>query len=106
MSDPGLKFDAEKIRLDLIDAECLEELGKVLTFGARKYEAHNWRKGIRISRLLAATLRHLMSFAKREDIDAESGLTHLSHAFCNIMFMMWTVKHNPRFDDRYQKRKR
>ena len=55
----GLKYDNEKPRMDLLDFDALEGLSKVLTFGANKYAAHNWRKGISYSRLTAAMLRHL-----------------------------------------------
>ena len=36
MSD-GMKFDNGKNRLDLVEPEFIENVGKVLTFGADKY---------------------------------------------------------------------
>ncbi len=56
---PGSKYDGEKPRMDLLDADFLEGVAEVLTFGARKYAAHNWRGGIHYSRLIAALYRHL-----------------------------------------------
>lgn len=99
----GLKFDTDKPRMDLIDGEAMEELAKVLTFGAKKYAEHNWRKGITLSRLLAALLRHAYAILRGEDTDEETGLPHAAHAMCCCMFLLWTMKHKPDMDDRWKK---
>lgn len=98
----GVKFDAGKPRMDLLDAYAIEELSKVLTFGAAKYAPHNWRKGIVLSRLIAASCRHLFAIARGEDIDEETGLAHAAHLMCCAMFMVWTMKHLPAMDDRWK----
>lgn len=85
--------------MDLIPTVALYELGKVLTFGAAKYDPHNWTKGIQHSRLFAATLRHLYSYKSGEKTDPESGLSHLSHALCNIVFLLWMSVNRPDLDD-------
>lgn len=97
----GMKFDADKPRMDLIDRAAMEELGYVLGFGANKYAAHNWRKGINYSRLVGAALRHIHAFNDGEDKDPESGYSHIGHAMCCLMFLMGTIKHNPDMDDRW-----
>lgn len=99
----GVKFDTDKPRMDLIDGEAMEELAKVLTFGAKKYAEHNWRKGITLSRLLAALLRHTFAMMRGEDTDEETGLPHAAHAMCCCMFLLWTMKHKPDMDDRYKR---
>lgn len=96
----GTKYDAGKPRMDLLDAYAIEELAKVLTFGATKYEEHNWRKGIKVGRLIAAALRHLFSLLKGETNDPETGLSHAAHAMCCCMFLVWILKHKPEMDDR------
>lgn len=98
---PGTKNDAEKPRLDLLDPAWIEEVGKVMTFGMKKYAAHNWRGGISVSRLLAAALRHLFAIVRGEDTDRESGLSHVGHLSCCAMFIYWTLKYKPELDDRY-----
>ena len=60
----GTKHDQEKTRLDLLSPRWLEGVGKVLTFGARKYDSWNWAKGIQRSRLFAAHLHET-----RPDLD-------------------------------------
>jgi hypothetical protein len=95
------KFDQSKPRLDLIDAEFLEGLGKALSFGAIKYEPNNWRKGISHSRLIAAAYRHLGSINKGEMLDPESNLPHVHHLACCVMFLSWMQTHRPDLDDTY-----
>ena len=102
-SKGGMKFDGDKPRMDLIDRAAMEELGYVLGFGANKYAAHNWRKGINYSRLVGAALRHIHAFNDGEDKDPESGYSHIGHAMCCLMFLMGTIKHNPDMDDRWSK---
>lgn len=99
----GRKDDQDKPRMELLDGEFLEEVARVLTFGAKKYAAHNWRGGIALGRLLGAAGRHLYSFIRGETNDAETGLSHLAHCTCCLMFAYWTLKHRPELDDRYKK---
>ena len=86
----GHKDDQEKNRLDLIEPEFIEGVGKVLTFGADKYEPNNWQKVEDAeNRYYAAAMRHLMAWRKGEKTDPESGLSHLYHVACNIMFLQY-----------------
>ena len=104
MSDEkGMKHDKEKVQLELLSPIWLNGVGQVLTFGAKKYAAHNWRRGIEISRLLGACLRHVFAFLGGEDKDPESGLSHLYHASCCLMFASELHETTPAMDDRYRK---
>ncbi len=98
----GTKSDEGKNRLDLLPTESLEEIAKVLTFGAKKYADYNWTKGFTWSRLLGATLRHLFAFMRGEDKDPESGLSHLAHAGCCILFLLYHEKYHTDLDDRHK----
>ncbi len=98
----GVKFDQAKPRMDLLDPEFLEHVAQVLTFGAEKYAAHNWRNGINFSRLIAASYRHLGAINRGEDIDPESGLPHSAHLGCCIMFLDWMATHRRDLDDRWK----
>jgi hypothetical protein len=49
--------------------------------------AHNWRKGFKWSRLVAAAFRHLVSVAKGDMVDQESGELHVHHLSCMTLFM-------------------
>ena len=100
-SDAGaMKFDANKPRMGLLEPEFLEGVANVLGFGASKYEYMNWKKGISSERLYGALLRHITASMKGEDIDPESGLDHLHHAACNLMYLSWMLKNRPDLDTR------
>lgn len=90
----GMKFDEDKLRWDLLPLDCVEEVVKILTFGAKKYAPNNWQLVENAEdRYYAALLRHLVAHKKGETIDPESGLLHLSHVACNIIFLLWLEKH-------------
>ena len=98
----GTKHDQGKPRTDLLDYTLIEGIAQVLGFGAKKYAADNWRKGIAVRRLLGAALRHTFAFLQGEDKDPESGLSHLYHAGCCLMFAAWMVQNRPDLDDRFK----
>ena len=95
----GTKHDQDKLPLDLLDPLALEGLAAVLAFGAKKYSAHNWRKGISYSRLIAALLRHTFAIIKGERNDPESGLPHIDHVGCCWMFLSNMMKTRKDMDD-------
>ncbi len=84
-----MKFDNGKLRYGLIPPVLLKEVAKVLTFGAKKYEANGW-KDIENGdeRYLDALYRHLEAYRSGEKFDDESGLSHLSHASTNLAFLL------------------
>jgi len=98
----ALKFDQNKLPLHLLSTEAMNQTAAVLAFGAEKYAAHNWRAGFAWSRPLAAAMRHITAFNDGEDRDPESGLSHLAHAACCIMFLLEFEKTHPHLDDRYK----
>ena len=102
--EPGtaIKFDQDKLPLHLLSTEAMNQTAAVLQFGAKKYAEHNWRKGFDWSRPLAAAMRHITAFNNGEDKDPESGLSHLAHAACCIMFLLEFEKTHKHLDDRYK----
>lgn len=101
MDQGGVKHDQDKPRMELLDPKAINELAKVLTFGAQKYEPHNWRRGLRKTRLIAAALRHLFAYLGGEDKDPETGLSHAAHAMCCCMFILG-LEHRDDLDDRFR----
>lgn len=90
--EQGLKFDKDKPRMELLMRgmpRALQDVGKVLTFGARKYKAHSWQTvPNNVARYEAALTRHLLAHSSGEVLDPESGLSHLAHAACNALFLL------------------
>jgi hypothetical protein len=98
----GTKNDQGKPRTDLLDPAFLTGVASVLSFGAEKYAANNWRQGISYSRILGGILRHVFEVLRGEDYDPESGLKHTYHAACGLMFLSWYLDNRKEFDDRYK----
>ena len=96
----GAKFDIGKTRYDLIPAFSLDELAKVYTMGAEKYDDNNWRKGLKWGRIFGAIMRHLWAFWRGERLDSESGLHHLAHAAWGCFTLMEYDITHPEYDDR------
>ena len=97
----AIKFDQDKLPLHLLSTEAMNQTAAVLAFGAQKYAEHNWRNGFAWSRPLSAAMRHITAFNDGEDKDPESGLSHLAHAACCIMFLLEFEKTHQHLDDRY-----
>lgn len=100
----GRKDDDKKPRFDLLSYLAMRGTAEVLRFGAQKYAAHNWRKGIAWGRLIGAALRHLTAFMDGEDLDPESGLPHVDHLACCVMFLQEHYHRRRDLDDRFKVR--
>lgn len=85
--DQSLKKDDGKPPFELLDPWFMLETVKVLGFGAKKYAANGWRKGISYSRVIGALHRHLNAIERGEDCDPETGLLHTAHLACEAMFL-------------------
>ncbi len=101
-SQVALKFDKSKVRMELLSAPALEAIAEVLTFGAQKYADNNWRKGFAWSRLFGALFRHSFAALRGEDRDPETGLLHMAHAGCCVMFILEHMICGLGTDDRHR----
>jgi len=82
-----IKADEGKIMMSLIEPQFLKGTAKVLTIGGVKYEIDNWKNCDDIQRYKDALLRHIYDYLSGEKCDEESGVSHLYHASCNLMFL-------------------
>jgi hypothetical protein len=90
----GKKFDQDKIRTDLVPLETVENLGRVLGYGAKKYSENSWQELPNFwNRYKGALLRHLIAIDKGELIDPETNIPHIDHVLCNAMFLSWGYHH-------------
>jgi hypothetical protein len=86
----GYKADGEKDRWDLLPWREVEDVVKVLTYGARKYADDNWQKVPGAERRYVAALhRHEAARRRGEYLDPESGLPHRAHALCCLLYLAW-----------------
>jgi len=99
LKDIALKFDDGKLDWSLIPWDSVEEILKVLEFGKKKYAAWNFCQngGLDHQRVLNACFRHLVAYQKGEDLDPETGLSHLSHLGCNVFFLLHFLNNPERY---------
>ena len=86
----GVKYDNEKPKWSLIPFRSLQEVVEVLTFGAKKYAADNWKHVPQArSRYIDAAYRHLADWNTTSRLDSETNKSHLAHAICCLLFLLW-----------------
>ena len=87
-----MKYDQGKLLFGCLSrglALPLREVAAVLTYGANKYERDSWQRLPNgAQRYEDAMERHLNAWRLGENVDAESGLSHLAHAACNLLFIL------------------
>ena len=99
----GIKHDGGKTQWHLLPHEAVEGAVRVLMHGAKKYSAFNWAKGMPYTRVLDATQRHLNAIYQGEDKDPDSGLDHVDHAICELVFLKYYMIHGVGEDDRFKR---
>lgn len=99
--DPKGEAGKDKAPMELLPPVALTETAWVHGLGAAKYGRYNWRENrVKASTYVSAIMRHLAAWQQGEDIDPESGRSHLAHiaAGCNIL--MDAKNHGTLEDDR------
>ena len=88
-NDPKGAAGAVKVPLGLIPPHAMEQTAWVHKLGADKYGPWNWREtGVCASTYVNAILRHLNAWRDGEDLDPESGISHLAHIACSCNILM------------------
>jgi hypothetical protein len=100
-NNKGERFNNGKPKWSLVPQSALIPMVRVLEFGAEKYAAHNWMKGLSVNEICESMKRHLDAFMEGENYDQESGLSHIGHIQCNSLFLSWMMEHRPDMDDRH-----
>lgn len=75
--------DDGKPRFDLIPPTALKRLAIHYANGAKKYDEHNWTKGIPVSRCIASLMRHVFQF-----VAGDNDEDHASAIIFGIMCIM------------------
>ncbi len=90
MAAEGLKELKEKLKYSLLPLDTLEQVIRVLEYGAKKYEAQNWRYvNPRAEIYFEAMMRHAVArYYRGEHNDPESGLPHVAHMVTNAIFLL------------------
>jgi hypothetical protein len=93
------RYNEGKCKWSLVDFKSLEPMVKVLEYGTEKYSRDNWKKGLPVTEICESLMRHLYAFLDGENIDPESGMSHIGHIQCNAMFLAHMIDKEG-FDDR------
>jgi hypothetical protein len=87
--------------LSYLPINVLQESGVAMFEGAAKYGAYNWRAaGVLASVYFDAAQRHLMDWWEGEDIDPDSGVSHVTKAITGLMVLRDSMIHGNWIDDR------
>jgi hypothetical protein len=90
-----------KVPFSTIPAAVMAEVGLAMLEGARKYGRHNYRvAGVRASVYYDALLRHITSWWEGEDIDRDSGLSHIVKAIACLVVLRDSQMQENWVDDR------
>lgn len=83
------KDDSGKLLYNLFPPKELQQVVEVLTKGAEKYGADNWKLCDDKTRYINALMRHLEAYRQGEQFDKEDNLHHLAHLICNAVFLLY-----------------
>ncbi len=88
IQDPtkAARFNEGKPQWSYVHFKSLEPMVRVLEFGAKKYAPKNWMKPMDTMKILESMQRHLAALFDGEEVDSETGISHIGHIQCNAMF--------------------
>ena len=100
-SNPKDSIGIKKVPFSTISGAVMAEIGLAMLEGARKYGRHNYRAvGVRTSVYYDACLRHIVAYWEGQDIDPESGLSHITKAMACLMVLRDAQIQDKCHDDR------
>ena len=86
--------DANSTRYDLMNCVAMRRIAEAYAEGAKKYDAHNWRKGFPVSDVMNHALRHIFLW-----LDGDASEDHLGHAAWNLCTAMYFEERMPEMMD-------
>lgn len=100
-TNPKDSVGVAKTPFSTVSAPVIAEIGVAMAEGARKYGRHNYRDvGVLASVYYDATLRHLTAWWEGQDIDPDSGLSHITKALASLTVLRDTMIRGNWRDDR------
>lgn len=99
--NPKKALGDKKIPLDLIPPRVMKEVALAMKEGADKYGRYNYRTvNVLYSTYYASTMRHLSDWFEGEDIDPDSGLSHVTKAIAGLLVLRDAMEGGNITDDR------
>lgn len=101
-ANKALRSNGGKEGIFMIPGDALLEIAKAYDYGAKKYDKHNWTKGLAWDEGIRASLdRHMLKWSTGENLDVESGLHHDIHIAWNAITLVAHRLREIGTDDRY-----
>jgi hypothetical protein len=87
-TNPKDAIGSSKPPLSTLPWPVLYEVGAAMLEGGCKYRRHNYRiAGVRASIYFDAAMRHLVAWWEGEDIDADSGIHHITKCIAGLVVL-------------------
>lgn len=84
-TNPKDAVGCTKPPMSTVSQVVLQEVGVAMLEGGLKYGRHNYRvAGVRASVYFDAAMRHLMAWYEGQDIDPDSGISHITKAIAGL----------------------
>lgn len=100
-TNPKDAIGIKKAPLSTVPMGVVAECGVAMLEGASKYGRHNYRAvGVRASVYFDATMRHLLSWWEGQNIDPDSGLSHITKAIVSLIVLRDAQMQGKCTDDR------
>lgn len=100
-TNPKDMMGVNKAPMSTVSAPVMAEVGVAMLEGALKYGRHNYRAvGVRASVYYDATMRHLMDWWEGQDIDPDSGMSHITKAITSLVVLRDSMIQGNWSDDR------
>ena len=98
-TNPKDAIGIRKAPMSTVPGNVIAEIGVAMLEGASKYGRHNYRAaGVRASVYYDAAMRHLISWWEGEDIDPDSGMSHITKLLA-CMTVLRDAMHQDMWED-------
>lgn len=98
-TNPKDAIGIRKAPLSTVPGNVIAEIGVAMLEGASKYGRHNYRAaGVRASVYYDAAMRHLIAWWEGEDIDPDSGMSHITKLLA-CMTVLRDAMHQDMWED-------
>jgi hypothetical protein len=100
-TNPKDSIGIRKAPMSTVPANVIAEIGVAMLEGSAKYGRHNYREaGVRSSVYYDAAMRHLISWWEGEDIDPDSGMSHITKVLACLTVFRDAMMRDMVTDDR------
>ena len=101
LENPKEAIGQAKVSIHHIPPRVILEVAQAMMEGSKKYGIYNYRKaGVHYSTYYSSTFRHLAAFFEGEDIDKDSGLSHVTKAIAGLVVLRDSMIEGNAIDDR------